>query len=238
MALQLQKAGVCKNVALNEEGIIVVSDIFGEQVANMPWVPLISQFVNVEGLFNDFKECKMYALADPLKRVAIDLLGLPEEKVYGTDEDKNEITHLLWENMPGITTVDYFSKGYADVGHKTFGVEYHEPGSMTIREVLQYVGTDIFRKMVPDVWMDALLRRIEKEQPKIALVSDVRFDNEIVGLQEAGGNVIGLTRNSSSTDGHKSEQINLDLCSTVLDNADMSIKEQCDAMNEIIATIL
>ena len=42
-----------------------------------------------------------------------------------TDDDKNELTHLLWENMPGIYT------GW-DSGLNDY-VTYHESGPMTIR---------------------------------------------------------------------------------------------------------
>ena len=65
---------------------------------------------------------KIYSFADPLKKnICIDILGLTYEQCYGTDAEKNQVTHIV----------------------------YNE-GFLTGREVMQYVGTDIFRKMMPN----------------------------------------------------------------------------------------
>ena len=104
------------------------------------------------------------------------------------------------------------------------------PGPMTGREVLQYLGTDIFRSMYQNVWVDACLRQIQEDAPEVALVSDVRFDNEIKAIQEQDGFVIGLTRNPyKASDMHESEtQIDkyLQLCNVVIENDNLSIPQQ------------
>ena len=63
---------------------------------------------------------------------------------------------------------------------------------MTAREVMQYVGTDFFRKIYPDVWVDSTIRKIESEAPDLAVIVDCRFPNETKGVKEAGGKVIKL----------------------------------------------
>ena len=228
LAKQLYKAGVCREVCLNEFGHILVSDIYGQKHPEHDFVPLLSDFINTDALLREFSQCKIYALADPLKRIAIDVLGLPEDKVYGTDDDKMELTALRWEDMPGVMTEE-FQQSCIDWSYYTSNFSTNEPksGPMTIREVLQYLGTEIFRKMHQTVWVETLLRRIEKEKPAIALVCDVRFENEITLLKDAGASIIGLTRDKfKSQDSHASEQVSLDLCHTVIDNQDLSLEDQ------------
>ena len=111
--------------------------------------------------------CKVYSLADPLKAVCVQILGLKPEQIYGTNDDKNTLTELEWENMPGIE--NHWEKLLTNNGVKD--------GQMTAREVMQYVGTEIFRKMDDNVWINAILRRIQVEQPQLSVVCDVRFPN-------------------------------------------------------------
>jgi hypothetical protein len=207
--LKLIEDGVCKKAKINDAGVIEVSDIFGERSgkANGEYFPFQEPYVNVEAVMGQMKSVKMYALADPLKRIAIDVLGLPEDKVYGTDDDKNEPTNLKWKDMP----------------KKVHG----KNGFMTIREVLQYLGTDIFRKIYNDIWIDALLRKIEFDSPQIALVCDVRFENEIKLLKKRGAIIVGLSRDySKGKDNHASEKVNLSLCHKIIKNDDLNIPEQ------------
>jgi len=238
--LKLLENGVCKNARLNDDGEIEVSDIFGDTLPDKDWFLFKNPPVNTGAVLNELNAVKIYALADGLKRVAIDILGLPEDKVYGTDVDKMAETHLLWENMPGVVTQPIPNRIFEEVEgrpgyyyHKTEGDDflipmiYHEPGPMTIRDVLQFMGTEIFRRMYDTVWIDALVRRIENDKPQLALVCDVRFDNEIALLQKAGVIIIGLERDIfQSKDTHASEQVNLQLCDKIIQNGHLSIGDQ------------
>lgn len=117
-----------------------------------------------------------YSFADPLKKnICVDLLGLTPQQCWGSDEDKNSLTELLWQNMPGYT------------GNLT--------GQMTAREVMEYVGTKMFRKMKDKIWVEATLNEIKKDNADIALLLDNRFPNEVDPILEIGGYVIRLTRN-------------------------------------------
>lgn len=129
---------------------------------------------------------KVYALADTLKSMAVSVLGLSEEQVFGTDEDKNSKTSLKWEDMPGVISPgDLKKKGFTKDQASALGLFVHAKGKMTAREVLQFVGTDIFRKMNHNVWLDSFITRVNDDGAELALVSDVRFDNEIKGIQKA-----------------------------------------------------
>ncbi len=209
--LKLIENGVCKRAHLNKSGEIEVSDIFGEDIKDQEYFLFKEPHVNTDAVLDQVNSVKMYGLANPLKQLCVDLLGLPEDKVYGTDKDKGETTNIRWENMAGLERYANKSKH----------------GVMSIREVLQHVGTEIFRVIDENVWVNALLRTIEKDQPEIALVCDVRFDNEITALQERGAIIIGLRRDKfNSKDKHASEQINLSLCDKIIDNHDIDISEQ------------
>jgi len=203
--LKLIEDGVCKKARLDKHGNIEVSDVFGETTDD-DYFPFKEPFVNVKAVMEQMDSVKLYALADPLKRMAIDVFGIPENKVYGTDDDKNESTHLKWKDMP------------KKVPGKT--------GFMTIREFLQYMGTEVFRNMYENIWVDTLVRRINKDNPKIALVCDVRFENEINLLKEKGALILGLKRDIfKSKDTHASEKVNLSLCHTVINNQNLQIPE-------------
>ena len=193
--LKFHEYGVCKKASLNEQGQILVSDLFGETVSGVNWIPLTEEYVDISQLLESFGPCKIYAFADVLKEFAVDVLGLEHHQVYGTNKEKNSPTHLSWENMP--------------TGNKE--------GMMTGREVLQYFGSDICRKMYENIWFDACIRRIRKDNPELALISDVRFSNEILGIKEAGGIVFGLPRDIvNGKDTHSSEQVDLSKCNYLL----------------------
>ena len=238
MAYMLCKYGVAKHASLNSNGEIVVSDLFGEGVPGLNWIPLIPEYVNTQMLFDNFSTCKIYAFADPLKKLSMDILGLEYKQVYGTDKDKNTLTHLRWENMPGILA-DKTNINFIGEHLSWLDMKYHNPGSMTAREVLQYVGTDIFRKMYQNVWVDSVLRRIDNDRPELALISDVRFDDEIKCLQNKGGIVIGLLRDKLNSNGsHASENTNFDLCDHIIDNRDMDMDQLTQEVMKLIGNYI
>lgn len=157
-------------------------------------------------VFRDFQlshKCKIYNFADPLKKdICINILGLTYDQCYGDDNKKNELTNIVWNNT-----------------------------RLTAREVMQFVGTDIFRKMKQDVWASATITKIKNESIDIAIIADCRFPNEVEAVKNAGGYVIKLTRNPYNSD-HESEtaldetnysNANFDL---IINNAHLNIEQQ------------
>lgn len=178
---------------------------------------------------------KVYSFADKLKEFAIDCLGLTDAQCYGTDADKDSIVpHLLWENMPGITQYIYQDNEGNNIDIP--GLRVHENGPMTAREVLQFFGTDIGRRMYNDIWVHATISQIKKDDPLLAIICDCRFPNEVHGVQSEGGKVIRLTRNINNSDQHFSElaldPANFDQSKFdfILDNSTMTIAQQNDAV--------
>jgi hypothetical protein len=71
---------------------------------------------------------------------------------------------------------------------------------------MQYVGTDIFRKMDTDVWVKSTINKILKEGPELAIITDCRFPNEVEAIKNIGGKVLRLTRSPFLSD-HISETV-------------------------------
>jgi len=224
VALKIAELGISKSTRLSERGEIEVTDIFGEKKDGKEWFEFSEKNLNVKKLFDDSlgSFIKIYGLADTLKDLCIDILGLEYGQAYGTDEQKNSPTDLCWGDIP-------YEHANRNLRSKR----------MTAREVLQHVGTDIFRRLDPDIWIKSLLRKIKKDNPEVALVCDVRFENEIVKLQEAGGFIVGLTRDPyEKSDTHSSEkeiENCLNLCDAVIDNKDITVAKQIKLIGDAIS---
>jgi hypothetical protein len=239
VGMYMHSIGLIKDrFTITEHGELYISDINGDN--------------EFEGIFDIFRGTpameifladnldsvlKVYSFADLLKtEVCMKILGLTYEQVYGSDDKKNELTHLKWEDMPNIIVDDEFHYQHSEWFMNNPEYQYHQSGPMTAREVLQYVGTNIFRKMYNDVWVDATMRRIKDEGAAVALICDCRFPNEVFGTQKNGGKVIRLTRNPHPEDKHPSETAldreNFDWSKfdAVIENENITIPQQNEAI--------
>ena len=131
---------------------------------------------------------KLYSFADGLKDLCVEFFDLEPIQVFGTDKDKNTKTKIRWENIP---TWQNSSLNL-------------DRGFMTARELLQYFGTNIMRKMHENVWVNHTVKKIKSEQTELAIIADVRFPNEVDAILQAGGEVIKLQR-APLKDNHESE---------------------------------
>ena len=94
------------------------------------------------------------ALATPVKDIVSIITGWDRELLEGTTEESRK-----------------------------FREEVKSPYCKTGRELLQYIGTDLFRNQLSeDVWINILISKIQKGVNYV--VSDVRFNNEIKKLLE------------------------------------------------------
>ena len=177
---------------------------------------------------------------DALKqKVCIDVMGLREEQVNGTDEQKNTFTKYKWENLPHRIRYDNkLGCEYASNGEICNHVL--PTGYMTAREIMQIVGTDIFRQYFDDsIWVNATFRSIKKDNLPFALISDVRFPSEVEGVAKENGIIFRLLRDICEKDPHSSETAldNYDWDSVynayLIDNRETSIEQT----NEIIYDI-
>lgn len=164
---------------------------------------------------------KVYSFADPLKAdICMNVLGLSYEQCYD-ENGKNELTHLRWADMPGLKS------------------KKDRPEFMTGREVMEYVGTDIFRKIYLKSWSQGTINKIKRDSPQIAIIMDTRFPDEVSPVQENNGIVIRLTRNPENSDSEPEsaldkDKFDWDKFDYIIDNENLNIGEQCDTLYPII----
>jgi hypothetical protein len=187
-----------------------------------------SQFM--QSLFSQYTTgtSKIYNFADPLKQdICMNILGLTEEQCYGDDDQKNSLTNIRWENVVG------YENNYTEQP------DYDPSGFMTARQVMQVVGTDIFRKMLNQVWTNATIKKIKNENLDFAIIADCRFPNELEAIRNAGGFIIRLTRNPFNSthlseialDPERYDPNNFDL---VIDNESLGIDERNNAIVQFL----
>lgn len=155
-------------------------------------------------LENEGKRVAEFAFAKPLKDMCVQILGISREGAYGTDAQKNALSHIVWDGMPPAVRMKYAKVPDTTVGVSN-GMIYASPrsGPMTNREVLQVIGTDIFRSIYNDVWAKAPFN-IEWDVD-IVILTDCRFPNEKSVTEESGGVIIRLERITGLSDNHISE---------------------------------
>lgn len=205
---EMLSLGITSNFKINNNGQLWVADIFGDSENNQGIFDVMNKGEAMKRFLEEHLNpfVKLYSFADLLKKgVCMDILGLSYEQCYGTDENKNTMTDIV----------------SPETGKRA-----------TAREVMQFVGTDFFRSIYPNVWVDATIRKIKEESPELAIICDCRFPNEVDGIKKAGGKTIRLTRNDESPDVHESEtaldkdNFDWDKFDLILDNKNIEIQEQ------------
>ena len=115
-----------------------------------------------------------FNLADSLKDACRRFFTIPNEWMHGTNEDKNRLTHIRFKDLPIV----FHNEAEIDPDRQ-----------LTVRQLLQYFGTEIMRKMDQNVWCNATAEDIDNEsfereseaslRLSYAIIGDVRFPNEI-----------------------------------------------------------
>jgi len=150
----------------------------------------------LDPLFSSSGTVESFSFADELKKFLIVGLGLKHEGLYGTNEQKNELTEYLWDNFP------------YEIRRSNALNDSIDPrsGPMTNREIMQVFGTDIMRSYFDDkIWVNSCFRSIEKSGVDVAFVPDMRFPSELNPWIEQDGLIIRLMRDVSEGDSHSSE---------------------------------
>jgi len=135
--------------------------------------------------------------ADALKRACHEVFGISLEDME-TEDGKQKLTDVLWPNNDGC------GRWFPHVGIE-YVVAPATPQYMTVREILQFVGTELFRsQMDPDVWVKSVYRK-PWEENDIVIVADCRFPNEAAFAKEHGLLILIERDTGLASDGHASE---------------------------------
>lgn len=115
---------------------------------------------------------------------------------------KNSVGKILLSHIDGVV----MSFAYADpiklVVSMCFPALDHldkeEPcaayGGLTQRQACQTLGTEWGRSLYTNVWIDKLNRDIAKWAPDVAIITDVRFPNEVADIKRQGGSIWKVDR--------------------------------------------
>jgi len=134
------------------------------------------------------------AFADPIKEIAVKYMGVDKNIAWGTQEQKESTyTNWRWQDIPTHK-------------RRNYNITTHH---MTVRQLLQYIGTELFRQNIADdFWVKSCFNQIYNyaDKYKYHIITDVRFPNEAHEIKELGGKVIRLWRGGDGpSDNHASE---------------------------------
>jgi hypothetical protein len=156
-----------------------------------------------------------HGFAYPVKAMAQIAFGFSSEQLFGslkeTEDKRYRFSGYCFQCRRGCST-RIPSKGW----HCNCCGEYY-PEFITPRLVLQTLGTEWGRTLYPNIWVDAALREILEKGNDWA-IADVRFRNELHGIQDKGGSVIRLKRgeqrfrHASESEMTEIEDSEFDLC--------------------------
>lgn len=178
-----------------------------------------NQFINfMSGNIWDF--IKLFGFADPIKEAGIGF-GIDYKLLVGSDEDKNTLTHVVWEKFPQA-------------------IRKKNTGQMTVRDFCKAYG-DLMRTIDPDYFVRSAVERIKLSGTNLAIIDDLRFKNEVEYLKKnTNAKVIYLTRHPHDDD-HQSEKDLLDYDQShfdgVIDNQNLTIHETCEQIFGILKTL-
>jgi len=119
--------------------------------------------------------------ADALKEACVHMFGIDRNDME-TEEGKKKLTDIVWP----AKQLRQMGQDYEVIGYAPHHPQAGAPKYMTVREVLQFVGTDLFRnQMDPDIWVKSIFH---KKYPAndIVIVADCRFPNEAEFARENG----------------------------------------------------
>ena len=187
--------------------------------------PVISSFTEWENEYSDeirrlFSSTQIEKFGGKLKDMVCILLNCTREQL----EDREFKESSLSENWWYYKFQSWTSK-YRIISKKEWNSlkdnqkEYYDLVKTTPRLLLQLMGTDCGREILhPDVWVNATLEPYKQQLKENStkyndwVISDVRFPNEVESIEELGGIVIRIERDSviPAEEEHESE--------TALDN--------------------
>ena len=155
------------------------------------------------GFLGNFGIWKTTSFAKPLKEVLSIILGVPVERFEDRDFKENYCVDL---NTLQISRVDPFrtplmtDKFFSRVA-KELDIDTIRRYNITIRQMLQYVGTNCMRALISeDVWINATLKRDN------IIISDLRFKREFEALDKHKSFRILIDRPGCVPGNHASER--------------------------------
>ena len=180
---------------------------------------------------DSYRDIEILSFASELKKISVSLLNLDSSLVYGDQECKNKFTGFCWDRFP--VWIRWINSTHRKINSQKIDIDKSvtdkikseqelwfacyefnatpsglRSGSMTVREVLQVIGTDMFRQMFDDdVWVNCVKGHIERSDAKFFIIDDMRFESELNMVKNNFDHiVVNLDREIESQDSHASEK--------------------------------
>lgn len=132
------------------------------------------------------------------------IIGLGHKARQG----KDYVSNYMMEAMPSSIKLYSFAKAlkeYCKANHDTLvgqfrratgfsgTIEHKDDAVYGYTRILQWYGT-FARETNPNIWVDLVAASIEKDQPDIAIITDVRFPNEAAFVKDKNGYTVECIR--------------------------------------------
>lgn len=148
-------------------------------------------------------------IADALKHLCCELCGFKDIEELNFYKDNGTSYSFNPDKAPKWAKIiceqvfgDYTDEQYNEILDLLKGIYTYN-----IRELLQFIGTDIIRKYRPNWHVDKMVEAINNAETDLVCVDDIRFPNERKAVEELGGTVFFVIRPDLTVDvsNHESE---------------------------------
>jgi hypothetical protein len=171
-----------------------------------PTIQRTDQFLNGHRIHpKEAYQIHVVHFADALKKACSLIFGISMQDME-SEEGKLKPTTVVWPNF-GTYIPQHESFRQPDGTmpmRKVYFPTRDTTNYMTVREILQFVGTDLLRNQLdPDIWVRSVFNQ-PYGQDDIVIIADCRFPNEAVFAKE-NGLLIKIERGTAQKDTHISE---------------------------------
>ena len=186
----MKKKGLVPEYTIDNEGDLIIPTL--EDGSKVVWGKFDTSRIDYDFRSwcsnNLWPHVKVFNFADSLKLAVNSLFNIPLEKLYGTNKDKDSLTHILNKNL--LPT------------QKVLGDDH-----ISVRELLIRFA-QVCRDADVDCFINNVKRQINVVQSNVSLVGDCRYPNEIYGMKEFGAKLIKLKRNPMKRQGESEIAMN------------------------------
>jgi len=163
----LTQLGLIPNCSFDEDG--KMSIIYNKNTNEGIYLDIDTEDPNILKFMKDnfWGRVKHFSFATELKDAIIKLFSIDRKCLYGTNEDKNKETHILWDNVFPLLSESRRKDLSKNAGKK-----------MTGRHLMQIFGTDICRTIDEACHIRSAFTSALGFNPEIAIFPDGRFEDE------------------------------------------------------------
>lgn len=112
-------------------------------------------------------------------------------------QGKDTVASMIQDRLGSKAERLPFAEDLYAVARIMFGMTKKDP------TLLQLLGTEIFRRKSPDIWVESVYHKLMDRKPKVAIITDVRFPNEAEFVQQMGGSLIKVERTAPDGTPHR-----------------------------------